>query len=86
MPEISRFFGIVIAMYYADHEPAHFHVRHAEQRAVVAIDDLRVLAGQLSPRALGLVVEWAAVHRRELRENWALAAAQMPLKPIAPLE
>jgi Domain of unknown function (DUF4160) len=86
MPEISRFFGIVIAMYYADHEPAHFHVRYGNERAIIAIADLRVLAGRLSPRALGLVTEWAARHRQELRNNWELAVRHASLVPIEPLE
>ena len=57
MPEISRFFGIVIAMYYNDHSPPHFHVRYAGQKAVLAIDSLTVLEGEIPPRALGLAIE-----------------------------
>ena len=86
MPEISRFFGIVIRMYYDDHAPPHFHVRYGGQKALIEIDTLAVLKGQLSPRALGLVMEWAALHQQELRENWNLARANAPLKPIRPLE
>jgi hypothetical protein len=86
MPEISRFFGIIIAMFYNDHAPPHFHVRYGEQRAIIAIDSLMVLGGKLSPRVLGLVMEWAAVHQEELREDWRLAERQAPLKSIAPLE
>jgi hypothetical protein len=86
MPEISRFFGIVIAMYYHDHSPPHFHVRYGDQRALVAIGALTLLQGRLSPRALGLVVEWAALHRDELTENWELARRQASLNRIEPLE
>ena len=86
MPEISRFFGIVVFMNYNDHSPPHFHVRYAEQRAIMAIESPMVLDGELSPRALGLVMEWAAVHRAELMEDWNLARQQQPLKRIAPLE
>ncbi|HZU89712.1 MAG TPA: DUF4160 domain-containing protein [Stellaceae bacterium] len=86
MPELSRFFGIIITLYYDDHLPAHFHVRYGSQRAIVAIESLAVIAGDLSPRVRGLVVEWAALHRQELREAWNLAAQHQPLKPIAPLE
>ena len=64
MPEISRFFGMVVQMYYADHEPPHFHVRYAEHRALISIETLSVLRGGLPPRALGLVTEWAAAPRR----------------------
>jgi hypothetical protein len=71
MPEISRFFGIVVAMFYNDHPPPHFHVRYGNQRAIIDIGSLFVLEGSLSPRALGLVVEWAAQHQHELRANWA---------------
>ena len=86
MPEISRFFGIVIAMFHSDHAPPHFHVRYGDQRALVAIETLTVLRGKVSPRVLGLVVEWAARHEHELMEDWELARAQQPLRPIEPLE
>ena len=86
MPEISRFFGIVVQMYYADHDPPHFHVRYAGQRALVAIETLALLRGSLSPRALALVTEWAALHRAELMEDWLLAREEAQLNPIAPLE
>jgi hypothetical protein len=86
VPEVSRFFGIIISLNYNDHPPPHFHVRYAEQKATLAIESLTVLEGRLSPRVLGLVVEWASAHRQELMEDWALARAQQPLKRIAPLE
>jgi hypothetical protein len=86
MPELSRFFGIIITLYYNDHVPAHFHIRYGDQKAIMAIDTLAVIEGELSPRVRGLVVEWAALHRDELREDWNLAVQRAPLKPIAPLE
>lgn len=86
MPEICRFFGIVITMYYNDHQPPHFHVRYGEQRAIVSIETLTVLEGRLSPRTLGLVTEWAALHTDELVEDWQLARKLAPLKKIKPLE
>jgi hypothetical protein len=86
MPEISRFFGIIIAMFYNDHPPPHFHVRYGSQRAVIGIEDLALLEGDLSPRVLGLVIEWAALHRRELLDNWNQARRQMPLSRVQPLE
>lgn len=86
MPEISRFFGIIIAMYHADHPPPHFHVRYAGQKAIVQIEPPRLAEGRLSPRALGLVMEWTALHAGELLEDWALAQAKAPLKRIPPLE
>ena len=86
MPEISRFFGIIVAMYYDDHSPPHFHVRYGEYRAIVEIDRLALLAGGLPPRALGLVMEWATLHQEELGENWRRAREQAPLEQIPPLE
>jgi hypothetical protein len=86
MPEISRFFGIIILMFYNDHTPPHFHARYGEQRAIIAIESMAVLTGELSPRALGLVMEWAALHRAELINNWNLARKQEPLIKINPLE
>ncbi len=86
MPEISRFFGMIIAMFYNDHAPPHFHVRYGEQKAIIAIQTPSLLSGTLSPRALGLVIEWAALHRSELLENWELARQQAPLKSVPPLE
>ena len=86
MPEISRFFGIIIAMYYNDHPPPHFHVRYGQQKAIIAIQSLSILEGNLSPRVLGLVIEWAASHQAKLLQNWELARQQEPLESIQPLE
>lgn len=57
MPELCRFFGMIITMFYNDHAPPHFHVRYGEHKAIMAIDSLMLLEGHLPPRALGLVVE-----------------------------
>jgi len=86
MPAISRFFGIVIAMNYGDHPPPHFHVRYGERKGLVAIDTLALIRGDLPPRVLGFVIEWASQHRAELAENWDLASRQQPLQAIQPLE
>ncbi len=86
MPEISRIYGIVIAMYYDDHPPPHFHVRYGVQRAILSIDTLGVIEGRLSARTTGMVVEWAALHRPESRANWTRAERHGPLQRIAPLE
>lgn len=69
-----------------DHEPPHFHARYGEQNALIAIETLTVLAGCLSPRVLGLAMEWAARHRDELLHNWERARRQEPLERIPPLE
>jgi hypothetical protein len=86
VPEISRFFGIVVAMYYSDHAPPHFHVRYGGQKALIAIETLSLLRGELSPRVFGMVMEWASLHRTELLQDWELARQQAPLQRIAPLE
>jgi hypothetical protein len=86
LPEVSRFFGIIVAMYYNDHTPPHFHVRYGKQKAIIEIETLSVLEGKLKPRTLGLVIEWAAQHQAELQRNWDLARQQAPLNKISPLE
>jgi Domain of unknown function (DUF4160) len=86
MPEVSRFFGMVVAMYYNDHAPPHFHVRYGKQKAVIGIDPVAVLHGQLSPKASALVREWASLHQAELMADWELARQQEPLNRIDPLE
>jgi hypothetical protein len=86
MPEISRFFGIVVAMFYDEHNPPHFHARYAAFKIEVAIDSLTILAGKFPPRALGMLMEWAAMHQDELMNDWVLARARAELKRIAPLE
>ena len=86
VPELSRFFGIVIAMHYNDHVPPHFHARYGSDRATICIRDMTVLEGYLPPRVLGLVVEWAAQHGDELLADWVRAVRRLPLVPIAPLE
>ncbi len=86
VPTISRFYGILIQMYYSDHEPPHFHVVYNEFRAVIAINDLSILFGDLPPKAIGLVMEWARVHKGELLADWRLSQQKQPLNPISPLE
>jgi len=85
MPEIARFYGIVIRMYFADHNPPHFHAYYGGKQAQVDINALSVFGGKLPPRALGLVIEWASAHKEELHELWELAQAQQPLHRIDPL-
>lgn len=86
VPEISRFYGIVIRMYLrGEHPPAHFHVQYGQYRASVSIDSLEVIDGNLPVRATKLVREWGALHERELRDNWNRARAHERLLPIDPL-
>jgi hypothetical protein len=86
MPEISRFFGVVIAMYWKEHGVPHFHAKYAGHRASFSIADLKLLEGRLPTRVTALVLEWAFLHRVELQKNWDRATAKKPLKPIVPLE
>lgn len=85
MPEISRFLGIVIGMFYSEHGVPHFHAVYGEHEVSIEIES-RAVHGQFPPRALRLVLEWAELHRAELLENWELARQGQPLMPIAPLE
>jgi len=86
MPRISQFFGIVIAMYYNDHLPPHFHAKYAEYEARVSIETLEIKEGKLPRRALAMVLEWAALHRAELQANWERAREGQPLEKIEPLD
>ena len=86
MPEVSRFYGIVIQIYYGDHAPPHFHALYAGALAQIEIDTLQIIEGSLPKRALGLVLDWATGHQAELRVAFTRAAALQPPGRIAPLE
>ena len=86
MPELSRFFGIIIAMYYNDHGPPHFHAKYGGDQASIRIDNGEILEGALGSRALRLVEEWRNLHQAELASDWARAQARQPLTKIDPLE
>ncbi len=86
MPTVSAFFGILIRMYYDDHDPPHFHAYYGEHEAIIAIQTLGLMDGKLPKRAQAMVIEWAVEHRAELMEDWALAAQHRPLNKIEPLE
>jgi hypothetical protein len=85
MPEISRFLGITIAMYYRDHAPPHFHAIYGEFEVTVAISSGQVV-GEMPTRALAHVQEWRSLHVDELMNAWSQAQARQPLPSIAPLE
>lgn len=86
MPEICRFFGIIITMYYQEHNPPHFHIRYNEYKATISIKNLALMEGYLPPKVLGLVIEWASQHQSELLQDWELATQYEALKTIKPLE
>ena len=85
MPVISRFFGIIIYMYWRDHVPPHFHAKYQDWEAAITIETGEV-AGQLPRRALAMVEEWRQAHKGQLLENWKLSEQKKELRSIAPLE
>jgi hypothetical protein len=85
MPQISYFLGVIIRMFYRDHNPPHFHAFYGEHHALIDIQKNEILSGSLPPRVLGIVVEWTALHQLELLENWERAKKQEALVDIAPL-
>jgi len=85
MPELSRFLGMVVSMYFDDHNPPHFHVKYNDKRAKIAIDDLKVLEGSLPARILGLVIEWAELHKEELMRDWEMVKSTGKYFKIDPL-
>ena len=86
MPQVSRFFGIIISMFYDEHNPPHFHASYGEFNAEIGINDLNVIVGKLPSRALGLVIEWASIHQAELLDNWRHIENNEPIEKISPLE
>jgi hypothetical protein len=88
MPVISSFYGILIKMYFGDHVPPHFHAEYNEYSAQVSISDFQIIKGSLPPKALALVMEWAALHQNELMENWNNLSQGGPgtFKKIEPLK
>jgi hypothetical protein len=86
MSQISRFFGIIISMYHDEHFPPHFHADYNEFSIEISINDLSILCGWLPPRVLGLVMEWALIHRKELNDNWKRVEKFEKLSKIDPLD
>ena len=86
MPEVSRFYGIIIRFYYREHPPAHFHAIYAEHEALVEIDSGRIYQGELPKTAYELVSKWRLIHLQELRQNWVLARNSESVQRIKPLE
>lgn len=86
MPEISRFYGIIIRMYFSDHNPPHFHAEYQGKQAEYNIKTLEIIAGKISKRANALILEWASLHRNELLENWEKSQIPAKMKTIKPLK
>jgi len=85
MPELSRFLGMVISIYFDDHNPPHFHVSYNDNEALISINDLFVIKGSLPPRVMGLAIEWARLHQNELLENWNMIQESGKFNKIEPL-
>ncbi len=85
MPEISRFLGIVIKMFFDDHNPPHFHAVYGNYEATFAIATLELIEGNLPPRVQGLIIEWASLNQGNLEENWTLVKTKQTFKKIKPL-
>lgn len=86
MPELSRFYGIIIRMFYGDHLPPHFHAVYQGQEIKVNIKTLGVIEGRMNRRAVALVLEWTTLHQAELQQAWELVTANREPFKIAPLE
>ncbi len=86
MPEVSRFYGILIRFYFRDHPPTHFHAIYGEHEALIEIETGHIHQGHLPKTAYQLVDRWRSIHLQELRENWNRSRERQPLLPIAPLE
>ena len=86
MPEVSRFYGILIRFYFRDHPPSHFHAIYGEHEALIEIETGAIYQGDLPKTAYKLVDGWRSIHLQELRENWNRSRERRPLLPIAPLE
>lgn len=85
MPEISRFYGIIITMFINEHNPPHFHVEYQDYKAMITIED-GIVMGALPRRALNLVYEWLDLHKNELLENWKRIESNQNLQKIEPLK
>jgi hypothetical protein len=86
MPELSHFYGIIIRMFYGDHAPPHFHAVYQGEEVQISIETLAVVNGGMRRRALVLVLEWAALHRDELRQAWEQASRNQEPSKIPPLD
>jgi hypothetical protein len=86
MPEVSRFYGISIRLFFRDHPPTHFHAFYGEFEAIIEISSGRLQKGYLPNTALHLVDTWRILHLEELQQDWDRARQKLPLLPIPPLE
>ena len=85
MPELCRFLGIIIQMFFNDHMPPHFHAIYNDLEGVFELSTLEMLDGNLLARVRGLVIEWATLHKQELMDNWNSLTITGVYKKIPPL-
>ena len=85
MPTVSFFYGIIITMYFDDHNPPHFHATYQGHRAEISFDGT-VLKGNLPSKQLRMVQAWAAIHEEDLNANWELLKDASQPEKIAPLQ
>ncbi len=85
MPEISRFFGIIISMYYDEHNPPHFHAEYGKYEIIINIES-GTIKGEFPKKELRAVLEWYDLHKEELLQDWQLAVNRKPLNKIEPLK
>lgn len=85
MPEISRFFGIIIKMYFDEHNPPHFHAEFGEYRSTFSIETGQMIQGDFPPKKAALVTAWAIIHKVELEKNWHLMTEGVTGLKIKPL-
>ena len=85
MPEISRFYGIIIYMFFSEHNPPHFHIKYQDYEATIQIND-GIVQGKIPRTAIKLIFEWLDLHKDELLENWKLGEQRKPLNKIEPLK
>ena len=86
MPEISRFFGMVIIMYWNEHNPPHFHVEYGDEDGVIDIQQLKMTKGNLSRRALNMIIDWTELHQEELLNDWDMCQKNLVPNKIQPLK
>lgn len=84
MPEISRFYGIIVYMFFNDHNPPHFHVNYQGYDAIIEIEN-GIVTGQMPRKALKLIYEWLDLHKKDLLKNWQKMRQRKPLSKIEPL-
>ncbi len=82
MPEVARFYGIIIKLFFGDHPPPHFHAVYGEYLALFNIESLEMIEGDLPPRAKKLVLEWASAYQSELKKMWD----KQEFRKLPPLE